>query len=434
MEFAGIRGRVLLMRGRRVLIGVVSALAFAAPASAAPSCTDHWVGSWSASPSDASLTQPLARQTLRMVVAPHLAGTTVRVRLSNRFGTGPVTLGPVTLGRVSSGAALKAKPVPVRFAGKRQVTIPAGQDVGSDAVAFTVAPTASLAVSLAVPGVVAQPTEHFNTRQTSFMTPPGAGDHSADPRGDLFALPTTSAFSTGWYFLSGIDVRAPSTTGAVVTFGDSITDGFQGDLTPATEHLTNLGINTRYPDFLARRLNAAGLPLSVLNAGISGNRVLADGQIPQFAPSGLARFRADALALPGVTEVILLEGINDIGQGPGFTSAEIIAGYETLIAQAHAAGVKIRLGTLLPAGGTVTSGYQDEDAVETRAEVNAWIRGANPADGFVDFDAAVRDPADPSRLKPEYDGSDHLHLSPAGYEAMAAAVDLAQLRLPPTCA
>jgi lysophospholipase L1-like esterase len=417
------------------VVGAACALGLSVPGAlaATPSCANHWVGSWSAAPSDGSLTQQLANQTLRMIVAPHLAGTTVRVRLSNRFGAEAVTLGPATVGQVSAGAALTGAPVPVLFKGRPQVTIPAGADAVSDAVAFTVAPPASLAVSLAVPGVVTQPTEHVITRQTSYLTAPGTGDHSAEPGGELFAQPSTSVFSTGWYFLSGIDVLAPAATGAVVTFGDSITDGFQSDFTPATEHLTNLGVNERYPDFLARRLNAAGVPLSVLNSGISGNRVLADGQIPEFGPRGLARFRADALALPGVTDVILLEGINDIGQGPGFTSAEIIAGYKTLIAEAHAAGVKIRLGTLMPAGGSTFSGYSDEDAVKARAEINAWIRGQNPADGFVDFDAAVRDPADPSRLKPEYDGSDHLHLSAAGYAAMAAAVDLAQLQRPAEC-
>ena len=413
---------------RRGFIGIVCALGAAAPAAAAESCADEWVGSWGASPSNASLTQPLANQTLRMVVAPHLEGTTVRVRLTNRFGTAPVILGPVTLAQAGAGAALASAPVPVTFGGKRQVTIPAGGDAVSDAAAFEVAPPASVAISLAVPGPVAQPTEHVITRQTSFLTPPGTGDRSGDRSGALFAQPSTSVFSTGWYFLGGLDVLAPAGTGAVVTFGDSITDGFQSYFTPGTERLTNLGLNERYPDFLARRLQAAGVPLSVVNAGISGNRVLGDGQIPQFGPRGLARFGADALAVPGVTDVIVLEGTNDIGQGPGFTAPEIIEGYKALIAQAHAAGVKIRLGTLTPAGGTMFSGYSDADADAARAEINTWIRGSNPADGFVDFDAAVRDPADPDRLKPAYDSSDHLHFSAAGNAALAGAVDLAQLQ------
>ncbi len=363
-----------------------------------------------------------------MIIAPHLGGQTLRIHLSNRFGSAPVTLGPVSLGIVDSGPALVAGSLrSVTLGGSQTVTIAPGADVVSDPVSLSFSAFQDLAVSVTVPGTVTSPTEHFITRQTSYLSPAASGDHSGDSSGAAFTQQTTSNASVGWYFLDGLDVQAPESVGSVVAFGDSITDGFQGTLTPLNENLSTIDTNGRYPDDLQRRLLAAHIPLSVLNAGISGNRVLQDGQIPMFGAAGLTRFRLDALVQSGVTEVIVLEGINDIGQTNGITAQQLIDGYQTLIAQAHQAGLKIQLGTLTPSGGTVVPAYGDAAADQLRQQVNAWIRSQKLSDGVIDFDAAVRDPSDPSRINPPYDGGDHLHFSLAGYQAMANAVNLGSL-------
>jgi S-formylglutathione hydrolase FrmB len=395
-------------------------------------CTAHWVGSWAASPSDASVDQPLVRQTVRMIIAPHLAGGAVRIHLSNRFGTSPVRLGPVTVATAGSGATVQAGSIrAVSFGGQRTVTIPAGGEIVSDATGFPVVPFRDVEVSVAVPELVAEPTEHFFTRQESYMTPPGSGDHTGDIDGTDFVLPTTQAYSHGWYFLDGLDVQAPGATGTVSTFGDSITDGFQGLYTVGSEDLRNMGDNGRYPDDLARRLLAAEIPLSVLNAGIGSNQLLHDAGPPgNGGPSGLSRFTADVLDRPGVTDVIVLDGINDLSQNPPATAAQVIAGLERLVAMAHARGIRIQLGTITPAGGVENPNWNPKVGEPAREAINTWVRTQRVADGVVDFDAAVRDPADPTRIDPRYDGSDHLHFNALGYRAMASAVSLSALARP----
>ncbi len=391
----------------------------------------HWVGTWSTSPSSAAGQQPLDDQTARMVVEPHVPGTVVRLRLDNRFGTAPVTLGPVVIGRQAKGAAVvPGSGRPLLFGGAPTVTLPPGEQRASDAVEMDVRAFENLSISLAVPGRVDAPTEHAVTRQTNYLAPPGSGDRTRDEGGARFTQRPSGTSSAGWYFLGGVDVLAPASTGSVVAFGDSLTNGTQQTSAFVVEDTSAIDRNARYPDALARRLDAAGFPLSVLNAGVGGNRVLRDGLTAQFGPSGVARFRADVLQQPGVTTAIVLEGINDIGQTPGITAGEVVGGLQALVAQAHAAGIRILLGTLMPTGGVIVPTYSSPQAAAVRQDVNAWIRSQRVADGVVDFDAAVRDPADPRRLLPAYDGGDHLHLSPAGYQAMADAVDLAALAVP----
>jgi lysophospholipase L1-like esterase len=407
-----------------------------APAASAVQCsTQHWVGSWAASPSNASTSRTsVAHQTIRMIVHPTLGGSQLRIRLSNRHGTGPITLSAVTVGRRAAGAALVAGSVhAVTFDGRRPVTIPAGGEAASDPVDMSITAFEDLAVSVYVDATISRPTEHFITRETNYITLGGAGDHTADAGGAAFGLKTSGVNSTGWYFLDGVDVLTPSSVGSVVAFGDSLTDGYEGLDTTLTENFTGVGANARYPDYLAQRLAAAGrTELAVLNAGISGNQLLADSDsAAEYGRSGLSRFGADVLAQPGVSAVLILIGINDLGRF--VPPANVIAGLQRLIAQAHARGLRVILGTIPPTGGTSlsrTGHFYDTTSNISREAVNQWIRSPTGAESVADFDAALRDPSDPSRLRPVYDSSDHIHPSEAGYQAMADAVDLSGLAGP----
>ncbi len=404
----------------------------------------HWVGSWAAAPSDGGVSRlVLAEQSLRMIVTPHLSGNRLRIRLTNRFGENPITLGPVTIARQKEGPSVVAGSLrPVTFDGQPTVTIPAGEDAVSDTVSVRIRSFSPAAITVVVPDVITSPTEHYITRQTSYLSPVGSGNQAADMDGGAFTETSeVNGTSTGWYFLAGIDVRSPRSTGSIVTFGDSITDGFQGDSDVVSEDLATVDKNVRYPDFLQRRLDRRGIPLSVLNSGIGGNRVLSDGLQSQGGPSALKRYAIDALSQAGVTEVVVLEGINDIGQGHagmndipvtyslegGVTAEQLIHGYRRLIRRTHRAGVQISLGTIAPSGAMIVPTYGNESADDLRREVNRWIRNQHLSDGVIDFDAAVRDPRDTSRIKPRYDGGDHLHFSPAGYRALASAVDMSRL-------
>lgn len=422
-----------------VLVPVGLAAPGAAPAAADGHCSGrHWVGSWAAapaaisSPGDLGSPRPIADQTLRMVVTPTLSGRTARVRLSHRYGDEPVTFSSATVARRATGA--DAAPRTMRrltFDGRRSVTVPAGGEVVSDRFRGGVRAGWDLLVSVHVSGIVVGPTEHFITNQTNYQAPTGAGDHSADRAGSAFA-PVRTNWSNGWYFLSGLDVRAPRRAGAVVAFGDSITDGYQGSDVPQVENQDVLDDNARYPDFLdavlEERLARSGRPdAGVLNAGISGNRVLRGAEAPYpFGVSALRRFRADALRAAGARDVVVLEGINDLGNDEDVRPAELIGAYRTLARRAHRAGLRVHLGTLTPAFGS-EGGHGTAHTESRRRTVNRWIRKQRVADSVIDFDRAVRDPRDPRRLRPRYDSGDRLHPSSAGYRAMAEAVDTSAL-------
>lgn len=415
----------------------VAAVPPAAAETASTSCGSMtWVGSWAASPSDAGLTgeqtvaRSLAAQTVRMVIRSTKAGHTVRIRLSNRYAAAPAVLGSVSVALRGTGAAARAgSATTVTFAGARNVTLPAGKDVVSDAVPFEVRAGEDLLVSLYVPGVIAKPSQHFITVQTNYLSPSGAGDQTLDETGIEFPLTARTAFSNGWYFLSGVDVLAPAAESSLVTFGDSITDGFQALGGAFVENPAALDANMRYSDVLAARLRASGRPVGVLNAGISGNKVLTDSSAGfPFGVAATKRFRADAV-LPGVTDVLILEGINDLGDNPSLTAQQLTDGLTELMRQAQQAGLRVHLGTLTPSGGAA-QGYGTAATAQRRKQVNDWIWHRSGASSVVDFDRAVRDPSDPSRLRPAYDSSDHLHPSSAGYQAMADAVNISNLIAP----
>jgi lysophospholipase L1-like esterase len=332
-------------------------------------------------------------QTVRNIVYTSVGGNRVRIRLSNAFGTAPLTIGDASVAIAETGAqTVPGTMRQLQFNGQTSVTIPIGAEVVSDPVQLAVQPLQDLAVSVYVPSMSGPATYHATAIQDSFVS--NAGDFAtADSAADY----KTTAI-TCWMFADGVDVPGSVRgTGSVVAFGDSITDGFQSD--------TNA--NDRWPNVLARRLDASGGPtLSVVDEGISGNQVLTDS--PFAGVSALHRLTRDVLDQPGVKVVILLEGINDIGftdlglDNPPATAASIEAGYEQIIAAVHAHGMRIYAGTLTPflTLPVATSGYQDAAGEVIREQVNHWILTSGAFDGVIDFAAHLADPSDPQAFNP----------------------------------
>jgi lysophospholipase L1-like esterase len=352
---------------------------------------------------------------LRQIARISIGGNRLRVRLSNAYGSHSLVVGAVHVALHRVGASIvAASDRTLLFNGKGSVTIPAGALVLSDPVNLTVAPLSELAVSMYFPVATGPVTWHQLGMQTTFLSPPG--DETA-----AVSLPIAST-SKSLYLLSGVEVMAGPEIGAVVALGDSITDGYAS--TVDADH--------RWPNFLARRLNDAAAPwrMAVLDQGISGNRLLHETE----GPNALGRFDRDVLAQPGVTHVIVLEGINDIGM-PGYmgrpdeevTSEEIIGAYRQLILRAHEKGLKVYGATLTPFEDSGEPYYSPAGEAK-REGVNAWMRSQSEFDAVIDFDRVIRDPTHPTRLLAAYDSGDHLHPSDAGYQAMAASIDLRLLR------
>src|SRR5262245_29379125 len=349
-----------------------------------------------------------SNQTIRQVVRVSAGGDQLRVVLSNAFGTAPVEIGAAHLALRDHDAIVKASSVkPLTFAGRAAGTILPGATMVSDAVDLTVPAVSDLVVDLFLPGELgtgpSPVTTHNGASQTNYVS--GTGNHSGEP---AMAVERTAG---AWFLLARVEVAASSGSGAVVTFGDSITDGAR----------STADMNSRWPDYLARRLAAKkGKTVGVLNAGISGNRVLGDGA----GVSALARFDRDVLMQTGVTHVIIMEGINDIGiarSNPTPTADDLIAGHKQLIARAHARGLKVYGATLTPFEGAA---YFTAEGETKRQALNQWIRTSGAYDGVIDFDQVTRDPAAPTKFLPAYDSGDHLHPGDAGYKAMGEAVDL----------
>ena len=347
-------------------------------------------------------------QTLRLIVHTSIGGDRLRVVLSNAFGTAPFVVGAANVALHDKDSAIVSRSSRVlKFSGSASTTVPSGAIIISDPVDLTLPPTSDLAVDLYVPGDTAASgsavTMHTGANQTSYVS--STGNYAG---AETFPVATTTG---SWFVLSRVEVAAPQAAGAIVALGDSITDGTR----------STLNTNHRWPDLLAKRLaEAAGPRMAVMNAGIAGNRVLLDNA----GPNALARFDRDVLSQTGVTHVIVMEGINDIGQAranPLPSAADLIGAHRQLIVRAHARGLKIYGATLTPFEGAA---YFTSEGEAKRAALNAWIRTGKEYDGVIDFDAAVRDPNQPTKFLAQYQSGDNLHPSDAGYQAMANAVDL----------
>ncbi len=386
-----------------------------------PTAGSHWLTTWGASPQVATpgtLAQTgFQDQTVRNVIFTSVGGSMVRVRFTNTFGSTPLRIARAAIGvRQTRGAVVPGTNHILSFGGSDAVTIPPGAEALSDPIAMDVAPLQDLDVSVYLRQPTGPATQHALAQQTNYIA---RGDHTLDDSTTAFTTETKS-----WYFVDAVDVTASERDlGTVVAYGDSITDGYH----------SSENRNERWPNDLARRLDAlSGPSLSVADEGISGNRVLNNSLC--CGVNALARFDRDVVDRAGARDVILLEGINDIGfsqlsgqetePNTEVSAAEIIAGYEQIIAQAHAAGLKIFGGTLTPFQGAA---YWTPGGEAKREAVNHWILTSGAFDGVIDFAGVTADPIDPQRLNPAYDSGDHLHPNDAGYQAMANAIDLGML-------
>ena len=410
-------------------------------ASGATARDDHWVVSWAASPhgpypsgnpsaqpdlSAAFENSEAVDQTFRLIVRPSLWGSSIRLRLTNVFGSRAVVFDDVFVGMQSSGGNIATGTNrQVRFKGQTEVSIPPGGTATSDALELPLVKDPSdamlagrkLAVSFHVAGPSGAMTWHAKALQTSYLTAPRSGSHGRDDRDDRFAYTTTS-----WYFLDAVDAIAPESTVAVACFGDSITDG-----TAST-----LNGDDRWPDVLSTRLRAKyGARVSVVNAGIGGNRVTSSpysaAKPVAGGPSAVERFDRDIVSLSGVRAVIWLEGINDLAAGA--KADEVIAGLKNVVARGRARGLKMFGATIVSSLGSATA-HGSPQADAERQAINAFIRTPGSFDGVFDFDAATRDPGT-GGLRAAFQPNsttggpgDRLHPNRAGYQAMGQAVDL----------
>ena len=412
---------------RKVLAAVALIICAGSAAFGQRATTDHWVATWTTAlvARPAVLPPPAANappvnpppitpddHTLRQIVHTSIAGSRLRVAFANTFGTVPLTVGAAAVALHDKGwDVVPATMRKLTVNGNASFRIPAGALMLSDPVDLQVPSRGELAIDMFIPdnlGTGSSPiTMHNVGNQTSYAT---VGNHVGE---------TTfngGAMTGSWFLLARVEVAAAPRAGAVAAFGDSITDGTRS--TPDT--------NNRWPDHLARRLPAG---MAVLNVGIAGNRVLSEGNF-NVGINALARFDRDVLAQPGITHVIVMEGINDIrNQGPVIyaTADDLIAAYRQLIERAHARGLKIIGATLTPCEGDMLMTAEGE---AKRKAVNQWIRTSNAFDGVIDFDAVVRDPAAPTKIKVEFDSGDHLHPNDAGYKAMGESIDLSLFKSP----
>ena len=389
----------------------------------------EWVQTWGAAPLPPTpalgpfpATPSFLNQTVRQVVRVSAGGQRIRIRFTNEYGTKPLVIGAARVALADeSGSIQPGTEHRVLFSGQSSVTLPAAAPLVSDPIDLPVKDLGTLSISLYLPEDTGQCTCHQVGVQNAFVS--DSGDFTDKP----FEPRQTFLWRV---FLSGVEVQTAHATRAVVVLGDSISDGVG----------SSVNANHRWPDLLANKLaqQHAGA-WSVVNMGISGNRILADGA----GQNALARFDRDVLAVPGAKVLIIFEGVNDLGisyghpQGPmaerfkamapahPVTSETMIAGYRQLLARAHAKGLKVLGATITPYGGAL---YYSAEGEAVRQAINQWIRTGHEFDGVIDFDAAVRDPNEPTQIKDGFHIGDHLHGSDAGYAAMAAAIPLSLIK------
>jgi lysophospholipase L1-like esterase len=404
---------------RRILAAIV--LLFTCSAIGHAHAQQHWVESWAAAqqlvePDNALSSKDMQDATLRQIVHLSIGGDTLRIHISNAFGTAPLHLTDIHIARPRSAAKSAIDPatdIVVTFGGRDDVIIPAGAEFWSDPVPFAAPAFSDLAISIHYDLPPQEETGHPGSRATSYLV---HGNAVA-----MLGLPNARKVEH-WYQISGVDVLTAGQAEAVVVLGDSFTDG----------HGTTTNGNDRWTDDLARRLQAspATANIGVLNAGLGGNRVLLD----QLGPNALARFDRDVLARPGATFLIVLEGVNDLGMltrdgevSPAQHNAlvqDLVRAYSQIVGRAHVRGIFV-IGTTIPPYGHSTYYHPGPLNERDRQAVNAWIRTPGHFDAIVDFDRVLAHPIHPDQLLPAYDSGDHLHPSLAGYRAMANAVPLA---------
>jgi lysophospholipase L1-like esterase len=388
--------------------------------------TNAWIATWATSPQSGTPDprEPLLNidnQTVRERVRSSIGGSRIRLRFSNEFGSSPLLIGAATVAIPKDVSTIKEESIRnVTFEGRNSIEIPAGAPVLSDPISLQLTPGAEISISIYFPNRLTTPTLHAFAFKHAVVSQ--HGDFTHERKIDPAALSTASILVTA------VLVPAQPSNRLVVAFGDSISDG-DGSTVDA---------DNNYPNNLIRRIakTSNGSTLAVVNEGIVGNRLLRDSEI--FGVSALARFDRDALVLPGVTHIVLLEGINDIGfvgakmdgqylADPAETRSaqDIIDAYRQLISRAHARGIKVIGATITPCEGVDIPGYYSDAKESVRETVNKWIRTGGAFDGMIDFDAVVRDPDHPTRLLPKFASKDHLHPNDAGYKAMADSIDLA---------
>lgn len=381
------------------------------------SASAKWVTAWGSSQQTLGMTT-VSNATVRMIARVTIPGDAVRIRLDNTYGTGPLAVGKASLGQRARGAALSAGASrPVLFNGSPSVTVPAGGSVRSDPVSMKVIARQDLAVSLYVPEANVRPSQHTGALVTSYVSADGSGDLTADETGKPFTGTATSMF-----WLKGIDVQSATSSGAIIAFGDSITDG-----TCAT-----LDGHDRWEDWVAVRLHlddgtrgARGAYKAIVNEGIGGNTVSRENlQPPPDSTPGVERLDRDVLSHEGVTDVVLFMGTNDIRRSA--SAAQVIAGMTDIAKRVKARGARIFGVTIIPRHNVAPTGTNtgwNPAKTAVRHEVNQWIRAGAPFDGVLDFDTVVRDPSNPDRIFPAFD-CDGIHPTSRGYYEMGRSVRL----------
>ncbi|MEP6762764.1 MAG: SGNH/GDSL hydrolase family protein [Gemmatimonadaceae bacterium] len=373
-----------------------------------------WISTWAPSQSATALrpaagavdrVPTYANATIRQVLHTTVGGDRVRIHISNEYGDRPLAIGGAHIALTATGSSINAgSDHALTFDGKSSVIVRTGAVVVSDPIQFNVPPLTSLTVSMFLPDSARTTTRHALAVATTYISKSGNQLVNTDFKAD-----TTMR---SWLFLAAVEITNPQITGTIVLIGNSITDGFAA----------TVDANRRWPDVLAQRLlTSTTEPMkAVVNAGISGNRVLSFGA----GPSLVSRFDRDVLMQPGVTHVVIMEGINDISRSNVDTVSadDIIFGYKQMIARAHERGIVAIGATLTPFDRAPAPNE------EKRQAVNKWIRTSGMYDAVIDFDAITRDPAKPNKFLPAYDSGDGLHPSDAGYKAMGEAIDLALFR------